>query len=216
MRKIVREIVSAIIVIAMFVGIFGAGYWYGRLTKGKIVNQQESKTFDLKLPGEVERRTITKNEVETKLIAIGELSTYMGEYEVERTEEQTRYMLDNIPVPGTTNEIGIKCVGIVKVGYDMEDIVVKVDNESQKIYVAIPEPDIKDNYIKWDSIENTENNNILNPIEFSQYQNLFSELEEQGLEDAIDKGVYDDANSHLKEVINSFLSCFEDYQIEYM
>lgn len=216
MRKIVREIVSAIIVIAMFVGIFGAGYWYGRLTKGEIVNQQESKTFDLKLPGEVERRTITKNEVETKLIAIGELSTYMGEYEVERTEEQTRYMLDNIPVPGTTNEIGIKCVGIVKVGYDMEDIVVKVDNESQKIYVAIPEPDIKDNYIKWDSIENTENNNILNPIEFSQYQNLFSELEEQGLEDAIDKGVYDDANSHLKEVINSFLSCFEDYQIEYM
>lgn len=216
MRKIVREIVSAIIVIAMFVGIFGAGYWYGRLTKGEIVNQQESKTFDLKLPGEVERRTITKNEVETKLIAIGELSTYMGEYEVERTEEQTRYMLDNIPVLGTTNEIGIKCVGIVKVGYDMEDIVVKVDNESQKIYVAIPEPDIKDNYIKWDSIENTENNNILNPIEFSQYQNLFSELEEQGLEDAIDKGVYDDANSHLKEVINSFLSCFEDYQIEYM
>lgn len=216
MRKIVREIVSAIIVIVMFVGIFGAGYWYGRLTKGEIVNQQESKTFDLKLPGEVERRTITKNEVETKLIAIGELSTYMGEYEVERTEEQTRYMLDNIPVPGTTNEICIKCVGIVKVGYDMEDIVVKVDNESQKIYVAIPEPDIKDNYIKWDSIEITENNNILNPIEFSQYQNLFSELEEQGLEDAIDKGVYDDANSHLKEVINSFLSCFEDYQIEYM
>lgn len=211
--NVIRDILTVMIILAV---TFGAGYYIGdRANKEEVVVVEEaSNTLDLELPFEVEKRVVTVEEVESKLVEIGELSTYSGEYTYTLGKEESRYWLDKIPVLGSTNSIEITCNGIVKVGYDMNDIVVRVDDD--KIYISIPEAKLNDNYVIWDTVVCNESNNIFNPIEFSQYQEIIDEIEAKGLEDVTSKGIYQEAEKNLKVLIEAFLAEFSDYTIVYM
>ena len=211
--SVVRDIVTVAIILAV---TFGAGYYVGGNANKEeaVVVEESSDTFDLELPFEVEKRVVTVEEVESKLVEIGELSTYSGEYTYTLGKDEARYWLDKIPVLGSTNSIEITCNGIVKVGYNMNDIVVKVDDD--KIYISIPEAKLNDNYVIWDSVVCNESNSIFNPIEFSQYQEIIDEIEAKGLDDVTSKGIYQKAEQNLKVLIEAFLAEFSDYTIVYM
>ena len=68
----------------------------------------------------------------------------------------------------------------------------------------------------WDSVECTESNNPLNPIEFSQYQDLIQEIEDEGLEKVEGKGIYKAAETNLKLIIVNFLAEFDEYMVEFL
>lgn len=210
--KNVRTIFGTLLVLAI---MFGAGFFVGRLpqTPGDPVF---NSSMGLTLPGEVEKRVVTREEVETKLMEIGELASYASEYDVTKEAEFKRYFLDDIAIPGTTNRITIVCTGIVQVGFSIPDIVVKVDEVSRKIYLSLPRIQVLDNYIIWDSVKCSEANNILNPIDFSQYQTLIDEIEETGLAKAEADGIYASALENAKHVISGFLGAFDDYEIIFM
>lgn len=216
MRKALSVIRDIVTVMVILVVTFGAGYYLGgNNSETEMVTVDEPENvFDLELPLEVEKRVVTVEEVESKLVEIGELSTYSGEYTYTLGKEESRYWLDKVPVLGSTNSIEITCNGIVKVGYNMNDIVVKVDDD--KIYISIPEAQLNDNYVIWDSVVCNESNNIFNPIEFTQYQEIIDEIEEKGLEDVTSKGIYQEAENNLKVLIEAFLAEFSDYTIVYM
>ena len=57
---------------------------------------------------------------------------------------------------------------------------------------------------------------MLNPIKFSQYEDLIGELEKEGLTEIEDKGIYDSANNNLKKIIKQFLHEFDGYEIVFM
>jgi hypothetical protein len=211
--KLFTEMVSVLVVMALLIGV---GYYYGTQSDEPetVVEQKEETSSDLKLPGEVEKEKVTVADVDSKLAEIEELSTYSGDYTVTLGKEETRYMLDKLKIPGTTNSIEITATGIVKVGYDVAEMTVKVDDDT--IYIGLPAAQVYDNYIIWDSLNCTESNTVLNPIEFSQYQEIISEMEAMGLEDVEEKDIYGKAEEHFKTIINGFLSEFKDYEIEYM
>lgn len=212
--KVLRDIISVIIVIAL---VFGAGFYTAtRVMQPEevVVEKVVEKPVEIKLPGEVEKRVITVKDVESKLHEMAELTTYADEYTVTLGKDQTRYILEDYKIPLTTNSITITAGGIVKVGYDIDDIVVKVENF--KIFIKIPEAKLNDNYVIWDKLTCKEENNILNPIEFSQYKDIVSDIEKMGLEDAEKNGIYDKAEENLKKIMNGFLSEFVDYEIVYM
>ena len=209
--KGVRDVIAVVLVLAV---VFGAGYYTAMKTvepEEVVVEKIVEKPVDIELPGEVEKRVVTVEEVESKLMEMAELSTYSGEYTVTLGKDETRYLLDNIKVWGTTNSIEITASGIVKVGYDMNDIVVKVDDD--RIYIKLPEAQLNDNYVIWDTVTCSESNNILNPIEFSQYQEIVDEIEEMGLADVESEGIYQNASENVKKIMNGFLSEFKDYEI---
>ena len=162
------------------------------------------------------RRFLTEEEVSAQLVEIGELATYCAEYSVSRTEDCKRYILDDYVIPGTTNTITVRCKGIVKVGYSVEDIRPRVDNDSETIYISLPEPQVLDNYIIWDSVKCRESNNILNPIAFQQYQSLIADLEEAGLEEAEEGGIYTAAKQQVKVIVTNFLSGFDGYEVVFL
>lgn len=200
--------------------MFGAGYFVGSYPDEEAeivepINPTEEK-FDLELPAEVEKRIVTVEEVEVVLVDISQFSTYSGEYTTTKSAEYTRYFLDNIAVPGTTNTINLECKGIVKVGYDVEEITIEVDNDSQKIYISLPAPKVLDNYVIWDTVKCQEENNILNPIDFEQYQTLIAEIEEDGLALVEADGIYADAEENMMTIIRNFLSGFEDFEIVFL
>lgn len=200
--------------------VFGAGYFVGSFPDEEAeivepINPAEEK-FDLELPAEVEKRIVTVEEVEVMLVDISQFSTYSGEYTTTKLAEYTRYFLDNIAVPGTTNTINLECKGIVKVGYDVEEITIEVDNDSKKIYISLPAPKVLDNYVIWDTVKCQEENNILNPIDFEQYQALISEIEDDGLALVEADGIYADAEENIITIIRNCLSGFEDFEIIFL
>ena len=220
MAKVWKAISSTIAVLLTLAIVFGAGYFVGSFPDEDAevvepINPTEEK-FDLKLPAEVEKRIVTVEEVEVVLVDVSQFSTYSGEYTTTKSAEYTRYFLDNIAVPGTTNTINLECKGIVKVGYDVDEITIKVDNDSQKIYISLPAPKVLDNYVIWDSVKCREENNILNPIDFEQYQGLISEIEDEGLGLVEADGIYEDAEANMETIIRNFLSGFEDYEILFL
>lgn len=200
--------------------MFGAGYFVGSIPdeEAEVVEPVApvEEEFDFELPAEVEKRVVTAEEIEVVLVDISQFSTYSGEYTATKSAEYTRYFIDDIPVPGTTNDIAIECQGIVKVGYDVENIAITVDNDSQKIYISLPAPRVLDNYVIWDTVKCQEENNILNPIDFAQYQALIAEIETTGLAQVEAKGIYEDAAENMMIIIRNFLSGFEDFEIVFL
>ena len=123
--KVLGAVFSVLLVTAI---VFGFGYFFGNRSNGgkAEVVPASSSGIDLKLPGEVEKSIITVDEVEAKILEIGELATCEGDYTVTRGKDFTRYFVDKIPIPGSTNHVELTCTCIVKSGYSLEDIAVRV------------------------------------------------------------------------------------------
>lgn len=213
--RTIRNILGTFVMIAV---VFGIGYVVGKYYHGDAETfiQSWKNGFDLQLPGETEKTVVTVDEVEAKILEIGELTSCEGEYIVTRGRDFTRYMLDDIPVPGTTNHVELTCTGVVKAGYDLEEITVRVDTESKKIYVSLPEAQINSNQLIWDSMVCKEENNILNPINFAKYQMLITEIKEEGLQKAKDDGIFDAVEKNARNLITNFLGCFVEYQVVFL
>lgn len=178
---------------------------------------QPTTNFDLKLLGETEKCVVTVDEVRVKLQDVGEISSCEGNYHVNKGKNFTRYLIDKIPVAGTTNHVELSCDGIVKVGYKIEDVGVSVDDNSKRIYISLPEIQINSNQLIWDeSVQYTEKNNILNPIDFQEYQDLIKEIKDEGLIQAEKDGLYQKAEGSAKSVITNFLGCFEGYEVVFL
>lgn len=214
--KTFRSIVASLLAIAL---LFGSGFLVGRLSDDKAteVPKAEETGIDLQLPGEVEKMVVTVDEVEAKILEIGELTSCEGDYIVTKGKDFTRYALDDIPVPGTTNHIELTCYGTVKAGYDLKEVSIRLDEESKTIYVSLPDAKINSNQLIWDdSVVCKEQNNILNPIDFEQYKTLIAEIKEEGLKEAESQGLYDSVEENAKNLITNFLGCFVDYTVVFM
>ncbi|XME01101.1 DUF4230 domain-containing protein [Lachnospiraceae bacterium C1.1] len=203
-----------VVFMTSFIIFFLSGFLFAKYTiPPKEIVSERIVERKIQLPGETVKRTVTKDDIEAKLKEMSELTTYSCEYTVSQSEQESRYF-SSLEILGTTNTIDITARGIVKVGYDVSDIKVKVGDD--KIYISIPKAQLNDNYVIWDSMQCNEVNTPLNPIEISQYQNVISEIEAKGLKQAESKGIYDAAEKNLKVVINGFFSEFVDYEIIYM
>ena len=210
----VKNVLKLILCLLIAAAVFYGGYAYrDNMVDQQAVTVPDDNDNDLKLPGETEKRIVTKDEVEGKLKEIEELATYSEEYKVSKSVDQSRYLLDEYRIPGTKNTIDITCSGIVKVGYDIKSIDLEVDDKSMTISITLPDAAVLDNYVIWDTVVCKEANNFLNPIDFSQYQMVVSEIEDEGLKKAEDDGIYDAAKTNAEDIIRNFLACFSDYTV---
>lgn len=216
MKKL-KETGSSLLLIILIAALgFVGGYWYHSQKTVDEAEVVEDTTPDVKLPGETEKSVVTVDEVRTKLVAIGELSTYSGQYTVKKGRDFFRNVLDDIRIPGTTNNVTLECEGIVKVGYDVNEIGVDIDDQSYTIYISLPEATVNDNYVIWDSVICKEDNNPLNPIDFEQYKLLIDEIEEEGLSQSEEQEIYNAAEENIKNIIVNFLSGMDDYQVKFL
>ena len=212
--KKVKEMLSSIITIVLLLCIgAGIGFHYGLHFSDPEKLPVEDLSPDLKLPGESESRVITCEEIEVALFEIQELSTHAGRYTVCRNEDEVREVLGWDIFGIATNSISIRCQGIVKVGFDVSEIIVTIDAESKTVYIKLPEAKVLDNYVIWDTVECVETNNMFNPIEFSQYQTIIAEMEAEGLETMVEAGIFNSAREHFEAIVVTYLSGITTYNI---
>lgn len=152
--------------------------------------------------------------VRNELMEIGELMTYSSVYDGTANEEDYRTFFDsNIKIPFTSHKIALVYSGIIKAGYNIEDIKIDVDNVWKKINITLPDNIIVDNNLPVESVQTIDENNILNPIRGDEVCNLLSEIKDKKLREAEDNGLYEKAQNHAKEIIENSLSGFEGYKV---
>lgn len=159
------------------------------------------------------RTEITDLVAESRLEAIGEFATYEYVYTDVKEKRNTRYLLDGIEIPGTTNYQKYAYNGVIKVGYQVADMKIHVDNLRKEIYVTLPEPQVLSNSISPDTSYYEQSNNILNPIRGDAVASMEEEIRREELAKAESQGIYDLAAEHARELITNLLSSFEGYQV---
>ncbi|MBQ1270217.1 MAG: DUF4230 domain-containing protein, partial [Clostridia bacterium] len=163
---------------------------------------------------ETEHTEITEVHIENKINQIGELATISFEYTNETKIENTRQLL-GIDILGTTHSLDIIYSGIIKVGYDVEEIDSYIDQERKLIMVQLPEARVLDNYILLDNMKCSDKNNIFNPIGSDDILKYFSDIKDKELKLAEEKGIYKQAEEQLKMIINNFLAEFDGYIVAF-
>ena len=212
-RRIIRSLCSLVLTVALLaICVLGAKYV---LDQKEIAFAQQMSEVTEKLEEALQfKESLKVNDalVEEKLFEIGELATSAFEYSGEKTIENTRQMM-GIDIPGITNRVKLVYNGVIKVGYDISEIEYSVDQNSKLIMIDLPAPKVLDNYIKLDGLECTDNNNILNPIGSEDIIGYFTEIEQEELKSAIDKGIYQQAEEKLRSIIVNFMAAFPEYSV---
>ena len=169
----------------------------------EIINEDEKKSV------------ISRYEVNEKLSSIQELATYEFAYTGRDVLSDKRDFagLDNIW--GTEKSIDVTYGGIIKMGYDMEQVSYRIDNETMKIIVTLPTPSVLDNYVILDSLVLIEHNNLLNPIKAEDLKDVLVHIEKAELTRAKNSGLELKAEEHMKSIIDNYLAEFTDYAVEY-
>ena len=158
---------------------------------------------------------VTIYDVEHEITQIGEWATaedtYTGTSHYYAKDKKEFPIVGEVELPGTSRSADINYTGIVKVGYEMEDIKTSIDRLNKEIEVTLPEPVVLDNYID-DWTPEDEKEGVfanLTAAEIDDY--IENTLEPEGLAKAEREGIYEEAEESVKKQIESQLGCFEKY-----
>lgn len=150
---------------------------------------------------------ITSIRIKDRLLEIGELSTASYEYENTRTITDTRNLM-GWDIPGTSSTINLSYCGVVKVGYDVTQIEAELDPDKLIILISLPQPEVKDNYIKLDGLICSGSNNLLNPISVADLPLFFEDVTVEALEGAKNHGIFEAAEERMEGLVTEFLAVF--------
>ncbi len=157
---------------------------------------------------------LTDTMVMEKLQSIGQLVTYSYEYSDVREIKDSRQLF-GWNIPGTTHTIQLKYNGTIKVGYEVADIQVSVDNDTKTIYVTLPDPKVTDNYIDMDSLSYAEQNNIFNPIKGEEITTGLDTIKAEALAKAEHAGIFELAEGNAKSQISVLFEAFNGYSVKF-
>ena len=196
-RLIIRLLLICVLVLA---GLLAWNYYKEKLFDADSIASHKTELSD----------TVVKE----KLQSIGQLVTYSYEYTDIREIKDSRQLF-GVNIPGTTHTIRLAYNGMIKVGYEVSEIGVRVDNENHVIEVSLPDPKVTDNYIDMDTLSYAEQNNIFNPIRGEEITGELDEIKRAELEKAEQAGIYELAAGNAKAQIGSLLEAFDGYTVKF-
>lgn len=198
-----------ILIVIAIVG-FGGYYLWSQST--------EEVSTSVKKNGITETHTtISGDIIEAGLKDIGELAT--EEYyftEVETYDSSKKYK--DFKIPFTTSRFVYSYDGTIKAGIDFAKIKVEKDDLTKIITVSLPKSRILSSELDEDSFQMfDEKESIFNPISVTDFNAANSALMDKAKEDALARGVLDNADENAATLVENFITStydVSDYKIE--
>lgn len=211
-QKIISWIKRVFVILIVIVAV-GFGVFYK--IKFETIRIEFEKLQEKLL--EIENETITVTIIEEKLNQIAELATVAFEYSGILTKNNYReFFKTEINIPFTKNEITVEYKGVIKVGYALDSVEYKFDEESKKIYMSLPEAEVTDHYMIQDELKFEQKNNLLNPISIEEINRYLINIEKEELIRAEKEGIYKKAEERMKGIIENYFAEFENYEVIFM
>ncbi len=153
--------------------------------------------------------------IENRLEEVAELASVNYHYKnVAKLDETSTFQ--GFALPFTSKKILISYTGKIKVGVDLKELKVKVDN--QKITIDLPEAKILSHEIDEKSTEVfDEKTSLFNPLKIEDMTSLISDQKEKIESEVAEKGLIEQANDSAKKAVKSLLlmdeEMLKDYEI---
>ena len=130
-----------------------------------------------KLYSDTKRTSITSEFVEQQISEISELATLHHHYRKNANYQDAKRLLEYIPdwrINKSIKEFSLVYQGDVKLGYDLKDIKILVEPNTQSIFIYLPEPKILSHSIDFESIQILwEKQGWFNNIRFEDFKQFF-------------------------------------------
>ena len=130
-----------------------------------------------KLYSDTKRTSITSEFVEQQISEISELATLHHHYRKNANYQDAKKLLEYMPdwrINKSIKEFSLVYEGDVKLGYDLKDIKILVDPNTQSIFIYLPEPRILSHSINFESIQILwERQGWFNNIRFEDFKQFF-------------------------------------------
>ena len=130
-----------------------------------------------KLYSDTKRTSITSEFVEQQISEISELATLHHHYRKNANYQDAKKLLEYMPdwrINKSIKEFSLVYQGDVKLGYNLKDIKILVEPNSQNIFIYLPEPRILSHSIDFESIQILwERQGWFNNIRFEDFKQFF-------------------------------------------
>ena len=130
-----------------------------------------------KLYSDTKRTSITSEFVEQQISEISELATLHHHYRKNANYQDAKKLLEYMPdwrINKSIKEFSLVYEGDVKLGYDLKDIKILVEPNTQSIFIYLPEPRILSHSIDFESIQIIwEKQGWFNNIRFEDFKQFF-------------------------------------------
>lgn len=130
-----------------------------------------------KLYTDTKQTNITSEFVEQQISEISELATLHHHYRKNANYQDAKRLLEYIPdwrINKSIKEFSLVYEGDVKLGYDLKDIKILVEPNTQSIFIYLPEPKILSHSIDFESIQILwEKQGWFNNIRFEDFKQFF-------------------------------------------
>lgn len=130
-----------------------------------------------KLYTDTKQTSITSEFVEQQISEISELATLHHHYRKNANFQDAKKLLEYIPdwrINKSIKEFSLVYQGDVKLGYDLKDIKILVEPNTQSIFIYLPEPKILSHSIDFESIQILwERQGWFNNIRFEDFKQFF-------------------------------------------
>ena len=130
-----------------------------------------------KLYTDTKQTNITSEFVEQQISEISELATLHHHYRKNANFQDAKRLLEYIPdwrINKSIMEFSLVYQGDVKLGYDLKDIRILVEPNTQSIFIYLPEPKILSHSIDFESIQILwEKQGWFNNIRFEDFKQFF-------------------------------------------
>ena len=130
-----------------------------------------------KLYSDTKQTSITSEFVEQQISEISELATLHHHYRKNANYQDAKKLLEYMPdwrINKSIKEFSLVYEGDVKLGYDLKDIKILVEPNTQSIFIYLPEPKILSHSIDFESIQILwERQGWFNNIRFEDFKQFF-------------------------------------------
>ena len=163
-------------------------------------------------------KVVTSRTVRLGLKDMGELATQAGYFtNVQVLEDSKQLFGHNVPL--TKSKYIFSYDGIIKAGFDFQELEMQVNEITRTIHVTLPEAKILNCEIDENSLQIYDaTQSIFTPLSITDINESMIELKETVKTDAVNNGILENARENAKLLIRGFLAgCFDlqEYIVEF-
>ena len=158
---------------------------------------------------------ITNETIGVQVKELKELATIQYKYKEIASREDWNTLF-NIKLPFTKSSFIVTYTGVLKIGIDLSETKVEVDENNKKINIILPEPKILSNDLDLSSVKvYDEKNSIFNPVKIKDYSEFTKSGKENAEADAKESGVFQQSKEVAKKVIIDLLNTTKEIKENY-
>ena len=158
---------------------------------------------------------ITNETIGVQVKELKELATIQYKYKEIASREDWNTLF-NIKLPFTKSSFIVTYTGVLKIGIDLSETKVEVDNANKTIKVTLPESKVLSNELDLKSLKvYDEKDSICNPVKVKDYSEFTQSGKENAEKDARESGVFEQSKEVAKKIITDLLNTTKEIKENY-